>query len=217
MTRINVIPAALLADQHLLAEYRELPRTFPLAKAAMARGPLTVPAAYTLGKGHVSFFYPRTDWLSARQAELIQELLSRGYDLKHRTAPEPLPGEPSGWRPTEEARDLNLERLRERLGARPGWYTFWGKPVASDFYGHTHTLVDVGPCTFVAMSGRLLAQVAWNDVQIDDSTALDDQGWAKIERGAGLCALQLRPMVADLDLRFIAAKVEILTRQPIPL
>ena len=33
MTRINVVPPRLLLDEHLLAEYRELPRVFALAKA----------------------------------------------------------------------------------------------------------------------------------------------------------------------------------------
>lgn len=37
MTRINLIPPAQLSDQHLLAEYRELPRIFTMAHEAALR------------------------------------------------------------------------------------------------------------------------------------------------------------------------------------
>lgn len=35
MTRINLLPPAQLADQHLIAEYRELPRIFTLVKSKL--------------------------------------------------------------------------------------------------------------------------------------------------------------------------------------
>jgi deoxyribonuclease (pyrimidine dimer) len=38
MTRINVVPPRELTRQHLIAEYRELPRVFGLVKKAAARG-----------------------------------------------------------------------------------------------------------------------------------------------------------------------------------
>lgn len=138
MTRINVIPPEKLTDQHLLAEYRELPRVFPLAQAAIARGIVLGPPSYTLGKGHVCFFYSRTDWLSARQGEIIRELLDRGVQVTHRDPPPPLQGcGSSGWTPDAQAVALNLARLRERLLAppRPDFYTHRGVPVPSTFYG----------------------------------------------------------------------------------
>lgn len=32
MTRINLLPASELTDQHLIAEYRELPRIFTIVR-----------------------------------------------------------------------------------------------------------------------------------------------------------------------------------------
>ena len=136
MTRINTIDPANLTDQHLMAEARELPRVFALVVSAIAAArSLEGPARYTMGTGHVRFFYGKTDYLHARQTALIAELLSRGYNLTHRTAPAPI-GPPSHWQP--DANDLltNLARLRARLRGAPreGFYTFRGAPVGADFY-----------------------------------------------------------------------------------
>ena len=130
MTRINVVEPEELTDQHLLAEYRELPRTF-----AIARPGVKVPESYTLGTGHVLFFYPRTGWLSRRQAALIAECQRRGFAVQHTTPPAPVPGCDGDWIPTPEARAVNLARLQERLSQRLVWYTFHGKPVEQTFYG----------------------------------------------------------------------------------
>lgn len=136
MTRINTIPPERLTDQHLLAEYRELPRVLPLAAAAVKRGIILGPLRYTLGKGHVTFFYSRTDYLVRRHAAIVTELLSRGYNLSRR---EPLVavvgcGE-SKWTPTKRDEQVNLDRLRERLRSKQNFYTFYGTPVPPDFYG----------------------------------------------------------------------------------
>lgn len=136
MTRINTLDPANLTDQHLLAEYRELPRVFSLVALAIAAGkPLTGPARYTMGAGHVRFFYSRTDYLSARQAAIIAEIIRRGYNPTHREAPAPI-GPPSAWMPDAADVEVNLCRLRERLREAPraGFYTFWGRAVGADFY-----------------------------------------------------------------------------------
>lgn len=136
MTRINTIDPAALTDQHLMAEARELPRIFALVLSALAAArSLEGPARYTMGTGHVRFFYTRTDYLHARQTALIAELLARGYNLTHRTAPAPI-GPPSHWKPDATDVQVNLARLRARLRGAPreGFYTFHGAPVAPDFY-----------------------------------------------------------------------------------
>lgn len=132
MTRINVIDPVELADQHLLAEYRELPRVFALARLLSPRE--AVPT-YRLGAGHVRFFYPLTGWLANRQRTLIAECLRRGFDIQHTTPPVPVPGLDGDWTPPPEAVAANLERLRQKLHARPGFYRHQGEPVGLDFYG----------------------------------------------------------------------------------
>lgn len=130
MTRINVVPPEALIRQHLVAEYRELPRVFTLAKAAKLRGldPCgpAIPALYTLGTGHVKFFYPRLRWLVKRHALLVAEMDDRGYRAAIRTmflsaGLSSLGSEWLGdWTPTAEALRLNLDRIAERGGLRSG-------------------------------------------------------------------------------------------------
>lgn len=121
MTRINCVPPQTLSRQHLVAEYRELPRIFKQAAAAYERGedPDTLPDTYRLGTGHVKFFYRRQWWLRTRYAELRQEMRRRGYQVRvpwSITQPsESLPPEwQHGWEPTPEAVSVNVQRLEER-------------------------------------------------------------------------------------------------------
>jgi hypothetical protein len=65
MTRINVVPAEDLTDQHLMAEYRELPMVLAAARRSKSEG-YEASHAYTLNKGHVKFFYSKKRWLISR-------------------------------------------------------------------------------------------------------------------------------------------------------
>ncbi|NYT46142.1 endonuclease [Alcaligenaceae bacterium] len=119
MTRINCIPVQELSGPHLVAEYRELPRVFALAQKASARGGFIQPTAYTLGKGHLLFFYTRLGYLARRHAELIEEMKRRGYKPSYagiqRDDFPSIPAEYWGdWQPTPEALALNRQRIQER-------------------------------------------------------------------------------------------------------
>ena len=123
MTRINCIPPQELTGPHLVAEYRELPRIFTLARAAIGRGenpddPRN-PRSYTLGKGHVRFFYPRLGFLVQRQQSLIDEMLRRGYQPSYQSTAHLIEGIPeqwcADWQPDEAAITINKARIAERL------------------------------------------------------------------------------------------------------
>lgn len=124
MTRINVVPPAELHRKHLVAEYRELPRVFALVRAAQARGlrPALVeaPDRYTLGKGHVKFFYDKLGFLTQRQRSLIDEMRSRGYSVRFDNLNELCVGiEPcwfNDWLPDDDALRINRARIQGRLG-----------------------------------------------------------------------------------------------------
>ena len=107
MTRINVgIPPAELCDQHLIAEYRELPRLFSFVSKR------TPPAAFTLGTGHVLWCAQYQGSLALRQASLIAEMARRGFRTSH-AAPEPSGGY---WSPADEERARPI--VRERIACR---------------------------------------------------------------------------------------------------
>lgn len=125
MTRINVVPPEELVREHLIAEYRELPRVFGAVKAAQLRGltPATIgaPTAYVLGTGHMKFFYAKCLFLLRRQQSLIREIRSRGFNANHGYPNDLLNGLDqhwlNDWEPDEMALYLNRLRIRERLNA----------------------------------------------------------------------------------------------------
>jgi len=113
MTRINVIPVEELADQHLLAEARELPR-IPNAILKGRYNLSGMPSEYTLGQGHVKMFYTRLGFLKRRYDQLHRECLERGFNVEYRF-PEGLPADMMGdYTPTEHALKINRERIITR-------------------------------------------------------------------------------------------------------
>ena len=119
MTRINCIPVDELSGPHLVAEYRELPRVFALAQKAADRGNISQPKTYTLGKGHLLFFYTRLGYLAKRHTELIDEMRARGYKPTFSgLRREDFPNLPdvcwNDWEPTAEAMAINRARIKAR-------------------------------------------------------------------------------------------------------
>lgn len=120
MTRINCVPVQELHNKHLVAEYRELPRVFKLAVAYFDKHgfpPPDAPTVYTLGKGHVKFFYTRLGYCIDRFHQLVREMDLRGYHPQFRNVqPFYVPLSWSvRWNPTPEALALNRERIKQRM------------------------------------------------------------------------------------------------------
>jgi len=121
MTRINVVPVQELTRQHLIAEYRELPRIFNLVRAAAARGETPDdprnPREYVLGTGHCRFFYPRLAFLRNRQFLLIEEMYERRYEPRYNSNSLGANISEEWWGnyvATSEALALNRARIAER-------------------------------------------------------------------------------------------------------
>lgn len=120
MTRINVVPVSELSRQHLQGEYKEITRVFTLARNAYARrARINAPTAYTMGKGHVLFFYRRIEYIARRYKELVGEMRARGYHPNPVPMDELLQGIPSSWMhdytPNAEAVAINKQRIEERM------------------------------------------------------------------------------------------------------
>lgn len=81
MTRINAhINPLVLCDQHLLAEHREIkriPNTIRSGKAKLTG----IPDTFSLGKGHVKFFYNKLGYLQNRYNDLYDECIRRGFNV----------------------------------------------------------------------------------------------------------------------------------------
>lgn len=84
MTRINVgVEPHELHSKLLMAEFYEMIR-IPNAIITM-RVDLSVPIPFdfTLGKGHVRFFYNKIKYLHERYNEIYSEAQSRGFNVIH--------------------------------------------------------------------------------------------------------------------------------------
>lgn len=124
MTRINAgIPVEELSDKHLLAEHREIKR-IPNAVCFGRANVEVIPEKFTLGKGHVKFFYDKNKFLYNRYCDIYNECKKRGFnvtwyggawnlfvldDYKHLY---------KDWEPTEEANELIRQRIKERTNGK---------------------------------------------------------------------------------------------------
>jgi deoxyribonuclease (pyrimidine dimer) len=83
MTRINVgIPVKELSTKHLIAEHREIKRIPNMVRTGKANlnG---LPAQFTLGIGHVKFFYNKLGYLFRRYELLYDECIARGFQVQY--------------------------------------------------------------------------------------------------------------------------------------
>lgn len=135
MTRINVIDPELLTDQHLMAEYRELPMVMGSLRRSLKskRGLPKIPDKYTLNAGHVSHFYNKGRYLHNRYRVLVEHLQKRGYTLDPNRAADFSVfldhGLYNDWIPDAAARQINIERINERIAAKPQWYRYYGRSI----------------------------------------------------------------------------------------
>lgn len=122
MTRINVVPPAELSTKHLVAEYREITRlpknlTTSLNRKSKAFSFSEIPEQYTLGTGHVRFFYNKMLFLQRRFESLVQEMLKRGYNPTYRDSGIFITKDTTWYNdyvPTTEAIEINRQRIKDR-------------------------------------------------------------------------------------------------------
>lgn len=118
MTRINCVPVQELTTKHLVAEYRELPRVFTLARKSSLKD---IPNTYRMGAGHVRFFYNKLLWLIDRYNQLIDEMIERGYNPNPSlynsvlSSCESIPKIYLGWwTPDDSSLRINRKRIQQR-------------------------------------------------------------------------------------------------------
>jgi len=130
LTRINIVPLQELADQHLVAEYREmfmvgsaLQRT--LASKNRDKSLSSIPEKFTLNTGHVKFFYNKGEYLHKRYDAIVEEMKRRGMnpDPERKFKREQWPDELyNDWDPDEQELAIVRQRIQERIEAKPDWY-----------------------------------------------------------------------------------------------
>ncbi len=132
MTRINLVSTAELADQHLVAEYREIFMVGSSLQRSLKspnweKNKKTWPKVFTLNGGHVKFFYNKGKYLHKRYNELVNEMKSRGMNpdpsrvFKREQWPDDLYLD---WSPTEQDLLIVRQRIQERIDMKPEWYRY---------------------------------------------------------------------------------------------
>lgn len=121
MTRINLLHPKELSAKHLVAEYREIMRLPGNLQKSLSRKtkPFSeeeIPTEYTLGKGHVMFFYNKFKYLQNRFEQLVAEMLARGYTPTYTDSSMFIVEDKwyNDWIPAENAIELNRKRILER-------------------------------------------------------------------------------------------------------
>ncbi len=130
MTRVNVVPPKELCNQHLMAEYREMPRLLKNLKSSLNRkssrfSMSEISNEYILGAGHVKFFFDKFQFLYIRHKSITEELLVRNYNLSMPNLSDVFLQVDKKWfnnyEPSPEALCLNRERIKIRMPKNPMW------------------------------------------------------------------------------------------------
>lgn len=127
MTRINVIAPEELNNKMLMGEIHEITRVYGLVRKAQERkinkynfkDKIKQPQAYTMGTGHVYWFYDKLGFITKRYYELNDEAKRRGYNVNPIDKNSLTAGIQDWWfgeyKPTQEAIDINRKRIQDRL------------------------------------------------------------------------------------------------------
>ena len=131
MTRINAnIDPATLHRRHLVAELREI----TMVPAALKRALRTktkdailasIPKKFTLGTGHVRFFYDKQEFLRVRFHNLVREMKSRGYSpdvFRSNAFWDFDPEFRNDWQSSADDNALVQERINLRISQKPHLY-----------------------------------------------------------------------------------------------
>lgn len=133
MTRINLIPVEELSDQHLIAEYKELPRCIK-----QDINILDAPRIYTLGKGHMK--WARRNWyfLLNRFSLICSEMDYRGFKRKYSAKDlcdyfySHYKFEKIIYIPSSVDLKISRDRIKEKLFLKPDFYK-WTNRTKPDY------------------------------------------------------------------------------------
>lgn len=138
VTRINLVDPKVLSDQHLFAEWREMPRVATELRKRLVKGPFVQTLdSYRMGTGHMLFFYDKMGFLEKRYRKIVRELKRRNYSFTE-YEDNPFSGfdeqYSKPYRPSIEEVNTSKKRLVEKLDMRPNWYRHFGDVKSSTYF-----------------------------------------------------------------------------------
>lgn len=144
MTRINLVNPKILTDQHLIAEYRELPMIFgSLNRTLHSKVGFDykkIKPQCPLGGGHVYFFYDKLEYLKKRYLTLIKEMQDRGFKPDPNSRSRGFDGFPKelykDYKPSKAEKDFLKKRIITRIHRKPDWYRYKGKGLTKTYFDY---------------------------------------------------------------------------------
>jgi deoxyribonuclease (pyrimidine dimer) len=120
VTRVNLILVEELNDRMLLAEHREIKRIPNAILNGKARLDLPIPSRYTMGKGHVRFFYNKLFWLLDRYELVHKECIKRGFNVQDYSSSFSVAiiittSQQTMYIPTNQDIEISRQRINERM------------------------------------------------------------------------------------------------------
>jgi len=138
MTRVNLgIAPYNLCDQHLIAEHREIKR-IPNTLLSGKFNRSNIPSKFTLGTGHVKFFYNKLTILRNRYTRIYSECLNREFNVTNymstfNNAIDMFLHNEVDYEVTDGDVTLITNRISSKLKSMKENPRFYGKAVSADF------------------------------------------------------------------------------------
>lgn len=123
-----------LTDQHLIAEYRELPMIIGSLRHNNWQVKSSIPEKLSLGKGHLNFWKNKLYYIRLRHELIKAEMRKRGFkcdNLKIYFDDSPYEFRVNiiGWNPDIQDTNILRVRIEEKLRMKPDWYRYYSKPI----------------------------------------------------------------------------------------
>lgn len=144
MTRINLIDPALLTDQHLFAEYREITRIPKLVENALqSKLPhdilQKIPNTYRLSTGHVLFFYNKLEFIEQRYFALRDEVLKRQFNITLKDSivdyRQHIPSLfYQSFTPNQQDLTISIQRIIDKIKEKPDFYRLYSEKIDAEHY-----------------------------------------------------------------------------------
>ena len=116
-----------------MAEHREIKRLPYCLRQAIHSGSIKrVPEAFTLGKGHVTFFLDKMQFTYNRYIDIYCALRGRGFDVQSYSSnwDDVMPEYWNDYSPTTEEQLLLTERITARImESRKQTWHYYGRPI----------------------------------------------------------------------------------------
>ena len=143
--RCNVgVEPRFLADQHLIAEYRELNMVVGSLRLWDWEIKSVIPDEFNLGIGHMNFLKNKLRYLQRRHEHVISEMKFRGFkcDLVRVVLDGIDPKFCNDWVPTKRDSDVIRQRIYQKILMKPEFYKYFRNPIMKDIDSFLFNLLN---------------------------------------------------------------------------